>query len=179
MADERPGVAEAYPGAVSTEVSRSRLRLPRWSRARWTLVILAVVVVILLVGARTSERVPDGPIFADQLVEAIGQEREDAGVAPLTRDACLDAASNAALEIYLGELNMSPEADTSACDGEAFEMITRSVMEPELLVDRWSHLGRYGEGMRNPDATTIGAACIRVGSEFHPQAVCSVLVATP
>jgi len=179
MINERPGVAEAYPGAVPSEVSPSRLRMPRWSRARWVLVILGALVVVLLLGARTSERVPDGPIFADQLVDAIGVERGDAGVAPLTRDACLDAASNAALETYLGELNMSPAADTSACDGEAFEMITRSVMEPELLVDRWSQLGRYGEGMRNPDATTIGAACVRVGSDFHPQAVCSVLVATP
>ena len=160
---------------------RSLLPAPmrKWSRKRW-IIIGSVVAAIAIVaaGTRTWERVPEGPVYAERLVEEINLAREEQGLDPLSVDACLTSAAAAAAAEYQYMGAITAQADTSACSPGAEEIVTRSLKDAYTVVDRWLGLARWGDLLTDPDAQSIGAGCVRGGNEWQPQVVCSVLISS-
>lgn len=160
---------------------RSLLPAPmrKWSRKRW-IIIGSVVAAFAIVaaGTRTWERVPEGPVYAGRLVEEINLAREEQGLDPLSVDACLTSAAAAAADEYQYMGAITAQADTSACSPGAEEIVTRSLKDAYTVVDRWLGLARWGDLLTDPDAQSIGAGCVRGGTEWQPQVVRSVLISS-
>lgn len=160
---------------------RSLLPAPlrKWSRKRWIIVgSVVAAVAIVAAGTRTWERVPEGPVYAERLVDEINAAREEQGLEPLSVDACLTSAAAAAADEYQYMGAITAQADTSACAPGAEEVVTRSLKDAYTVVDRWLGLARWDKMLTNPDAQSIGAGCVRGGSEWKPQVVCSVLISS-
>ena len=151
----------------------------RWSRKRWIILgSVVAAIAIIAAGTRTWERVPDGPVYAERLVDEINVAREEQGLEPLSVDACLNSAAAAAADEYQYMGAITAQADTSACSPGAEEIVTRSLKDAYTVVDRWLGLARWGDLLTDPDAQSIGAGCVRGGNEWQPQVVCSVLISS-
>ena len=164
-----------------TRSVRSLLPAPlrKWSRKRWIVVgSVVAAIAIIAAGTRTWERVPEGSVYAERLVEEINLAREDQGVGDLGIDERLTAAAVAAAEEYQYMGAITAQADTSACAPGAEEIVTRSLKDAYTVVDRWLGLARWGDLLTDPDAQSVGAGCVRGGTEWQPQVVCSVLIST-
>jgi len=150
-------------------------------RAKIVLALSVVAVMVLAMGLGVRERVPDGPVYANRMLVEIASVRAEAELAPLARNACLDAIAQEAAVAYMGMRGISLQVDQADCPGvgDVQELGTRGAREPEELVRFWEGNSRWRPMLLQPDATQVGLGCARVKDGDTRLVACSVLVAQP
>ncbi len=165
-------------GMESGEESRNQLQRSR-IRRRWMLGGVAVAALLaVVVFGRVVDRVPVADEYADRLLTALNDAREEAGLDPVALDACVSAEAAEAAVVYESSLRVETSVTEVPCDGLEVigELPIRGRNSPEYAVENWDRSSYRRDIAFSPDADAIGIGCRTYEVDIDRYVTCSVVL---